>query len=169
MVYLRQIEAATNYGERHLLLKDYPVQDDFIVPLVWDITNGDVTISEYTDEQKKALAKHSVTNDQDPGPYNAWLWAHTDSEDYKYFFSEPHAPLRKRGYVMWDHARLVDEWNLFSRPFENIENETGDEFTHSDEYIEYSYDRRSRIFMTGGTGWWSKDDESKIVWPKSNE
>ena len=36
------------------------------------------------------------------------------------------------------------------------------------EDIVYSYHRRTEIWEQGGRGWWSKDDESHIVWePKS--
>lgn len=165
---MRQVQAATSYEEHRRLLKNYPVPDYVILPLVWDIEGDDISISEYTEEQKKALVNHSATNDPDPGPYNAWLWAHTNSENHQFFFSEPHELLRRKGYVMWDYSRLVDEWDLFSKPFESVENNTCAS-AYSEKDIEYSYAQRSDIFYRGGSGWWSKDDESKIVWQNSDD
>ena len=135
---------------------------------LWSINSDDMLLPN-DEEKKRLLAKHSATNDPDPGPYNAWFWAHLHPGDHMFLWSGEHKPLRRRGYVMWDHSRLVDEWNLFSKPYEAPEGDAVCGSTYSREYMKYSYKRRPQIFDAGGTGWWSKDDESKIVWPKEHQ
>jgi hypothetical protein len=36
-------------------------------------------------------------------------------------------------------------------------------------YIANSWDRREDIFFSGGEGWWSQGDESKVIWQEHKE
>ena len=44
--------------------------------------------------------------EEDIGPYRAWKWAHAEQPSDRYFRVDNWF-LRVRGYVLWDHARLL--------------------------------------------------------------
>lgn len=128
---------------------------------------ADQPLSAFSEGGKKSLASKSSIEDPDPGPYNAWYWAHERDYSEQFFLDGSQQLLRQRGYVMWDDWRL-QKWNLFSEPFSDrnyppLRNELTEERQRE---IKESWERRSEIYRRGGRGWWSKDDESKIVWPE---
>jgi len=79
--------------------------------------------------------------------------------------SESRISLREWGYVMWDRSSL-DNCGVFEAEWEQPDAvpSTADEIRR-DEQRQASLDRRGKIYRMGGRGWWSFEDESKIVWP----
>ena len=65
---------------------------------------------------------------------------------------------------MWDYTRLVQEWDLFTKPYDEGYDPPSAVSSWSIEDIKYSYERREEIFEAGGMAWWSRDDESKVVY-----
>lgn len=82
--------------------------------------------------------------------------------------------LRKRGYVMWDHSRLVNwgffrfQWHPAPREDSDSNDDGRDAFREAVMMI-LSWQRRRVLYDRGARGWWSEDDESKLVWDESAE
>jgi len=85
-----------------------------------------------------------------------------------FVFLNSNACLRQRGYVMWDHKRIEDESILHT--LEKAQEDDGRQPWPTDEWdkMQRSFDKRSEIWLQGGSGYWSEGDTSKIVWPKSS-
>lgn len=135
-----------------------------------DDNDGSIVFSGFDEEKKKAVLS-PVMDEPDPGPSTAWSWCYQDYNRAELWFSMDWKPLRAKGYVTWDYARLVNEWDFFSKTYSEIFRAAHAEAssiptTLSMEEIEHSYMRRTDIWELGGRGWWSTDDESKITWPK---
>lgn len=78
---------------------------------------------------------------------------------------------RRWGYVFWDEARLEKLGALTQDgPAELMapEDPLGVYREVEARQLRESRIRRSQIWRQGGSGWWSKDDESKIVWPEKS-
>lgn len=171
LAYLHRLVVVPTYEERYEMLGAIPsTSSDFLLDGLIE-HQPDVAVkplSAFSEMEKKALTSKSSAEDPDSGPYNAWHWAHLRGYGEAFVFADLHQPLRKRGYVMWDDWRLRES-HLFSKPFsgEDYLPSPANELTElREQEIEESWERRSEIYVLGGRGWWSKEDESKIVWPK---
>jgi hypothetical protein len=71
---------------------------------------------------------------------------------------------RKCAYVLWDFDRLV-KYNMLNL-FKQLPETSDPPYTsqHEDD-MRGSFDERSKIWQKGGSGYWSKDDTSRIVLP----
>lgn len=162
------------YEQRYEMLGAIPSRSsDFLLDGLLQQHQPDATdkpLSAFSETEKKALASKSSIEDPDPGPYNAWHWAHWREYGEDFIFSRLHQSLRKRGYVMWDDWRLRES-NIFSKPFDEDDYPRYDSGPTEQRRLEVedSWKRRSEIYQLGGEGWWSKDDESKIVWPPKDQ
>ena len=68
---------------------------------------------------------------------------------------------------MFDHDGLC-KWNILSKPFKPADRAKPEERALAalrNDHIEESWDARSKIWQQGGRGWWSENDQSKLVWP----
>jgi hypothetical protein len=106
--------------------------------------------------------------DVDSGPRDAWHWAHENEIPLLFICSDMRAPWREWGYVMWDRSRL-DEMKLFEEKFADVEARyvppgPTEEDTRRALEQEGSFQRRAEIYAQGGGGWWSFEDESKVLW-----
>ncbi|CAH0050892.1 unnamed protein product [Clonostachys solani] len=78
---------------------------------------------------------------------------------------------RRRGYVFWDLARLEKQefsgarWETDQAPDPIADYWTNQMLNPPIETVLMSRERRSEIWKAGGRGWWSFDDESKVVYP----
>ena len=57
--------------------------------------------------------------DPDPGPRDAWTWAHQDQPSSEWVAGFFQRPLRSRGYVMWDRSPL-EKWAIFDRAWSEV-------------------------------------------------
>ncbi|KAK6599905.1 hypothetical protein H4I96_07231 [Botrytis cinerea] len=108
------------------------------------------------------LSKNPVWyDDEDKGPELVWRWAHQSCGSVDFVLCDKHRFEREWGYVMWDYSRILElgvtesEWERT----DDAENNKGSRPSRE------SMDRREKIYRTGGRGWWSAEDESKVVWP----
>ncbi|KAK2762247.1 hypothetical protein FQN54_001257 [Arachnomyces sp. PD_36] len=169
--YIHQLVTASTYEERREILGLFPSSARYF--LTYTLTDAgdiaDCVLSEFYEQQKKGLASKSSLEDPDSGPYNAWYWAHAHDDGEDFVFGPDYYGLRYSGYVMWDNWRL-SEWNIFSETFQyrNYHYLPASQSSAHPWEIRKSWKRRTEIYKLGGRGWWSKDDESKIVWPEKN-
>ncbi|PGG95923.1 hypothetical protein AJ79_09811 [Helicocarpus griseus UAMH5409] len=91
---IHRLVIATNYEERHQLLSGH---ETGIYNFLWDA----MWIRRDNECDRCVYQKgKSSTDDPDPGPYNAWYWAHKDATDQDFAYTEEDKSLRRRGYVM---------------------------------------------------------------------
>jgi hypothetical protein len=119
-------------------------------------------LEDYSTEEDDRLIKKPVWyDDEDKGPELAWRWAHQSFESRDFVLCEQHRFEREWGYVMWDYSRLL-EFGVMENEWDRADvAEDGRDSRPSSE----SRDRRWKIYLAGGSGWWSAEDESKVVWP----
>lgn len=69
---------------------------------------------------------------------------------------------------MWDRSRLEaigifqEPWNETDSLRDSLREEQ--EAARQRAYMENSWEKREQIYRSGGTGWWSWGDESKVRW-----
>ncbi|KAI0856525.1 hypothetical protein F4860DRAFT_492626 [Xylaria cubensis] len=108
-------------------------------------------------------------DDPDSGPQNALEWAFIDENPRIASFQDYYQnTLRGWGYVMWDQVRL-ETVGIFEKEWDHPElweQYCIDErdFAERKKLIEKSWKRRMSISNTGGSGWWSWEDESQVRW-----
>ncbi len=110
-------------------------------------------------------AKRIFFVEPDTGPENAWRWAHNSFSTVSLGQTDgDYHQVREWGYVMWDQVRL-NEGDIFNKPLPEREDDSKKEAEEQEEMCK-SWKRRSFIHLAGGRGWWSWEDESKVLWPK---
>ncbi len=121
--------------------------------------------AEFSSSELHAIAhldSSQAEDDADPGPYEAWCkgnasWWVSDSCMLTHI-----AGMCERGYVFWDEARSRSHQNgIAERP----EDEPRDTDAGQEDMME-SFRERSEIWQKGGRGYWSRDDASRIIWPR---
>ncbi|KAJ4203155.1 hypothetical protein NW767_005265 [Fusarium falciforme] len=73
------------------------------------------------------------------------------------------------GYVFWDEARLEKLGALTQDGLAKLTAPTDPLEAYRElenNQLQALRTRRSEIWKQGGSGWWSQDDESKVVWPE---
>ncbi|KAK2757965.1 hypothetical protein FQN54_004371 [Arachnomyces sp. PD_36] len=176
LAVLHRLVAASTYEERHKLLGIIPSSDwDFLSSgMIGDpreLSYGQYRpYSMFGQDEREALQSKTSTQDPDRGPCHAWFWAHESYNGESGFYNRDHELLRKMGYVMWDDWRL-EHWGILEKPFDEKDYPAPDKSLSEERIKEFkeSCQRRSEIWRRGGLGWWSKDDESKIEWPKDRK
>ena len=174
LVYLAAIATAETYDERYqVLYEPYPKSgpEDFLYKGL-GLSNGPddgVELSEYTEDEEEDFARlhQPFVHESNTGPFQAWRWAHQHETNATFIYADSQRSLREQGYVFWDQSRL-EAWPLFQRPWEPPDSSAADNERASHRASLNLWDRttrRSQIYDHGGRGWWSPDDESKVVYP----
>lgn len=99
--------------------------------------------------------------DTERGPYETWREANADRWVEDSCMLSDAAWLRKRAYVFWDGGRLRNH------PGGLGEDPGGErDYTMAEhEEMMQSFDERSKFWLKGGRGYWSKNDTSRITYP----
>lgn len=159
----------TSYDTKRALLKSsYGASSAYLYDALTSIPevdlDDDTPLAQITDEALKTMFPTSDDQDIDKGPVEAWRVAFKDLPRSMWVMLTKNSGLRERAYVFWSLDRLerYDLLELFKNAPDDSEllravNGWGDMFK--------SFEERSKIAQRGGSGYWSKDDESRIVWP----
>ncbi|KAI1109804.1 hypothetical protein F5Y14DRAFT_390502 [Nemania sp. NC0429] len=136
-------------------------------------SNPDVWLEDLTPEIENLYIRRPYFNDPDPGPADAWRWAHLELSCVNWVYHGDRDQLRRWGYVMWDRSRL-EEVGVFQGPWEDMVSPEDSllerqELGRQRAYMENSWGPRERISRDGGSGWWAWGDESQIRWEKKRE
>ncbi|KIH94843.1 hypothetical protein SPBR_03867 [Sporothrix brasiliensis 5110] len=129
---------------------------------------NDTPLQGYSKEKREALFQPSEPrHDADRGPFEAWWAANKELPLHSSLMMYHNAGFRERAYVLWDEDRLkrYSLLGLFTGNAPESELELEDTIEEHD-VMEASFDARSEIYQKGGQGYWSKDDENRIVWPE---
>ncbi|OAQ61137.1 zinc finger domain-containing protein [Pochonia chlamydosporia 170] len=173
---LHRITLASTYEERYRLLNTPsgpPATNGFLQDALETANNAneDLFLDRLTPEQEALHIKKPFFADPDSGPRDVWLWAHKVESWANWVYQENRRQLRQWGYVMWDKSRL-ETAGVLQEPWYDP---TGtpewllqeEEAVRQRGYMQNSWEKRERIRMKGGSGWWSWGDESKVKWPKN--
>ncbi|KDN60283.1 hypothetical protein CSUB01_09768 [Colletotrichum sublineola] len=110
------------------------------------------------------MPEHKNEEDVDRGPYEAWYPAHKGLPIACSFMDLDNDWLRKRAYVLWDWDRI--ERHHLLEIFQGHPVNPRLEYTQEEwQEMQESFNERSLIWQKGGSGYWSKGDTSRIVWP----
>ncbi|KAF3481222.1 uncharacterized protein GIQ15_03981 [Arthroderma uncinatum] len=123
-----------------------------------------VQLCEYSEERLSCEPRLPAMKDRD-GPIEVWRVTHWHTSSKSFVMADEHIPLRERGYVMWDTDRLL-EWGLLNTPWRPPPPESFYPSRKVEDEMRRSYSRRREISLDGGSGWWSENDESKVVYRK---
>lgn len=107
--------------------------------------------------------------DEDDGPYATWLAANRYESEHWALMAYLMGGFRAQAYVFWDADR-IDLYELVDAYLEDDHQPRApldrlEDYTAGAE-MEQSFEARSKIWNSGGRGYWSKGDESRIVWKK---
>ncbi|OTA99895.1 hypothetical protein M426DRAFT_268527 [Hypoxylon sp. CI-4A] len=132
--------------------------------------DDDIPLSDYANEDLAALFPPTESQDQDTdkGPFEAWRVAFNPCPCHAWVMLTNNSGLRERAYVFWDFDR-IETYNML-KLFENAPEESKLQDAYDDfGEMHESFEERSKIWHKGGSGFWSKYDESRIVWPTGSE
>nr|XP_036579383.1 uncharacterized protein CTRU02_10629 [Colletotrichum truncatum]KAF6786930.1 hypothetical protein CTRU02_10629 [Colletotrichum truncatum] len=112
------------------------------------------------------MAHQESVEDSDKGPFRSWYTAHKGVPLGAGLMLQENEWLRDCAYVLWDWNRVEKHQllKLFEEPSGSRPSPNGEKF---DEMVQ-SFRERSDIWQKGGSGYWSKGDTSRIVWPHEN-
>ena len=164
---------ADSYDERYQLLAPETGEQDpnflFGVCDVYDYGKVSIMLDELTEDTFNQYIEPPFIEDPDSGPFTAWFWVHKSHSAAKPYGIGEHSLLRREGYVMLDYDRLQRRYNLEVPP-DPIElhidptTEAVRQSNQRSEKLKQSYLKRSQIYDAGGRGYWSNDDDSKLIW-----
>lgn len=169
---LREIVEAETYDERYRILNAYhsSLVPQYSIYEALQAANGqdDTTVAEFATGIVQGGFSPPMLEEHDAGPQEIWQWAHWEEEQWSWIYQPERDNLRRWGYVLWDKARL-DATGIFRKPWENPDSpedelEKEHEAIRQQGWMQNSWERRERICLAGGLGWWSWGDESKIRW-----
>ncbi len=168
LAYLRQVVSATHYDERFELIHPNLGIDGCFLFNGMSTQDGDASylpLEDYSSAEKDKFIRNPFFADNNNGPMEAWIWAHAESTRERFYFRDDQYALRQRGYVMWDFSR-ISQWDCFHVPWLDTTDviHRGEEIKRRHAAMMKSFDQRSGIYRRGGRGWWSPDDESRIIW-----
>jgi hypothetical protein len=135
------------------------------VPLIPD------ALSLLDDEDGDFVIGRPFYDDSDPGPTSMWEWVYRDDLAGEVVASSRYIAHRQWGFPFWNSSRLRDALLLGNPdiPGPIKSNELGLEAYSTPERLEAlkeSQKLRSAIWSKEGTGFFSRQDQTKIVWPK---
>ncbi len=170
--FVYNLTIADTYDAKHKMLNatSGPSDNETSLPqalqeVISDDGNDDRKLAEYSDAELHAIAQDrsgQAEDDTDQGPYEAWREANADYWLSDSCMSSDAAWLRERAYVFWDEDRLRNHQDGFGEDPGDRRDCTKAE--HED--MLESFDERSKVWQKGGKGYWSRDDTSRIIWPR---
>lgn len=140
---------------------------DALINSIEDRFHNDMRfLEDHTEDEMSALIPQLGARDTDTGPRIAWSTLHKE-ETLPAIMLDNAAGLRERAYVFWDSERM-ERYEML-RVFDRAPADSSHawDYTNKTAYTEMqkSFDERSRIWQSGGRGYWSEGDESRILWP----
>ncbi|KAK4183099.1 hypothetical protein QBC35DRAFT_394605 [Podospora australis] len=155
--FVFKLTLTKTYEEKYKLFRTVHCQTyrDFPEAIIYTVPDWDIglTVGEYPLE---IFLEDSQSQDPDPGPFETWRKIHLDDILDGIIGIYSNQWLRLRGYVFWDQARI----HKFPKEYwvgETIPDCTLEEF----EEMRESWKERSKLWLMGREGYWSKDGESR--------
>ena len=169
LAWLHKLAIASTYDERYqLLAPETGEQDpDFMRKTIVGAHDEVIAIQlpEVTEHTILNYVRPSFLYEPDTGPFTAWWWAYKNDLDYFMYASSELKALRSTGFIMFDYDR-IQRRNLLEITFDPYTrfHEEKVASIRRDENLKWSRCKRSEIYDRGGRGYWSEDDDSKLIW-----
>ncbi|KAK2748554.1 hypothetical protein FQN57_000689 [Myotisia sp. PD_48] len=165
--FLHSLIGAKTYKERWMLLNSRRKSRLNFLHEALNLTQHPsraLLARKYNMEFINCYSERPCSVDRDRGPYKTWKTAYALSDGRHAMWFQLRA-FRDAAYVMWDDAR-IERWDdghglgVFSSipPLSNLSS------IKAIEEQRQSFIRRDKLWMEGARGWWSRDDESKVVY-----
>lgn len=165
------LQACTSYKSKiSIMCPDEPWNSEVFLYHALEAANDSndrLDLEDYTPEDEINNITPLYFKDPDPGPEEVWRLIHELSTRANFVNGEAWHLHREWGYVMWDRTTL-EEMGIFEEDWDEDGRALYIE-ARSMELRVASQKRREQIHFSGGRGWWSFDDESKIIWPGGQE
>ncbi|KAK7959028.1 uncharacterized protein PG986_003882 [Apiospora aurea] len=130
-------------------------------------------LADLDEEDKHEVVGSPFYEEPDRGPASMWEWVHKDRLPGA-LVGEPRVRQHRQwAYTFWDGSRLERAGLLTDPSISGLGplTELGLEkydLPGRQANLAISQAARARIWASGGTGWWSATDQTKVVWPKPN-
>lgn len=124
---------------------------------------GDPIRHTYSEKDVQSLIPRPDNQDANEGPRRAWHLAHAGNPRAPSFSLDENEHPRHRAYVFWDWDRIrkYDMLDILGH-----RRETSPFPVEAYREMEESITTRSDIWHLGGSGYWSRDDASRIMWSR---
>lgn len=128
-------------------------------------------LGELDDEDREVVVGWPFYDDPDRGPVSMWEWVHRDEIPGEFVAGARTAYHRQWAYTFWNLSRL-ESAGLLSDPSISArgpldEDDLGEYRTPERlRNLENSQKCRAKVWYKGGSGWWSAEDQTKVVWPQ---
>ncbi|KAI1456017.1 hypothetical protein F4805DRAFT_433580 [Annulohypoxylon moriforme] len=168
--FIHKLMSESSYEGKKTLLKSaflagrVDLYDALMSPSETDL-NDDAPLEDYADEDLAALFPPTESPDQDTdkGPFEAWRVVFNPLPRIAWVMLTNNSGLRERAYVFWDLNR-IETYGMLNL-FENVPEDSELQRAYDNfEEMSESFEERSKIWQKGGSGYWSKNDESRVVW-----
>lgn len=173
LAWLHKLAIASTYDERYQLLAPETGQKDR--DFIRDTFAG--AQEEVSSSQFPEFTKHNILNyvtppfiyEADTGPFTAWWWAYGNEIDYYMYASWELKDLRSTGFIVFDYDR-IQRRNLLEFSFDSrtLFHEKKEARIRWRERMDWSCRRRTELYDRGYRGYWSEDDNSKLIWGYSS-
>lgn len=169
LAWLHKLAIASTYDERYqLLAPETGEQDpDFMTKTIAGAHDevSSIQLPEVTEHTILNYVRPSFSYEPDRGPFTAWWWAYKEEFDYHMYASLDLKTLRSTGFIMFDYDRIQrrDLLEILFLPYIGLQEEN-DARVRRRQKMYRSRCKRSEIYDRGGRGYWSEDDESKLIW-----
>ncbi|KAM5351173.1 hypothetical protein ACJ41O_003896 [Fusarium nematophilum] len=159
-----EISSSITYEDREKLLRvrEMPPEENGTFLQCSLEATLDLDVDE--DTGRMILEATPFFSDGDGGAEEIWKLTTLDSDLGIYDHRD--LSLRQWGYVLWDDERLqplrclLPPWTAIA----DLPQDHGSLGTVT-EAVRESWEARSSLYRRGARGFWSKDDESRLVWP----
>ncbi|KAI2784300.1 hypothetical protein F4815DRAFT_455298 [Daldinia loculata] len=158
------IASARSYRDREALLRieEMPPKENsvFLSYCLAEINK----LNPYEGDGAAILKAPAFFLDEDSGAEQIWKISleYAPSRHFA-IYNELDWPYRECGYVFWDQERLQALGAL--KPAWKPAEQLAYNSTVDMEEMQSSWDERTSIYNRGGRGFWSKDDDTQVVWP----
>ncbi|KAI1408104.1 hypothetical protein F5Y13DRAFT_114782 [Hypoxylon sp. FL1857] len=180
--YLSQ---ASDYTQRHALLsrgeERYDEPSGIVGFLSYGLEKGAnplipplIPLSDMNADEKELVCGLPFYKDPDPGPASMWEWVYRDSEPGDLVANSGMITARTWAFPFWDLSRLQAAGILgdpdIPGPWSASDPEL-DQYKTPERLVllEDSRRERTQIRLSGGTGFYSPQDLSKIKWETSDK
>lgn len=122
---------------------------------------------------ESAHVLRSLPRELDAGPKQGWFWAHNDPDERRLIYARTRHHDRQWGYVLWDKSR-IDAVGLTESASTSPDHSTDRYIAVEQDHqqrarMQDSWIEREKVWSSGGRGWWSFEDESRVEWARGQD